>query len=264
MTESRRRHGRSRRYRRAGRLLGLTALVWLAVVPVQAHEFESSAGTVVPIAAVLFLSVGVATVGGLWALVGSTRLTTLAPTTRRRLSTVFGVVLIGLGISVLLPIVVTNPMVALVGVVAGGVMGWWLPHGPHATGEGVVRRATAVSGALTIHRVVEGIALAAVYAASEALGVVAVLLFTLHTTVETAAVGVEYGSSGRRSRGVAAILLMQAAFVLSVVGALFAAGALPAVVHGLVLTGIAGLLIVVGGHDVRGHLVRSYTAPAQS
>ncbi|WP_410766152.1 hypothetical protein [Haloferax sp. DFSO60] len=237
-----------------GRGLTLAALVWLSVSPVRAHEFGSNESTVVPLAVVLFLSVGVATVGGVWALLGSTRFTTLTPETRRRLTTTFGVVLVGLGVSLFLPIAVADPVVGVVGVVVGGVAGRWLPHS-HATGKGSVRRASAVSGALTMHRVIEGVALAAVYAADQALGVVAVLLLTLHTTVETVAVGVEYGSVGQRTQGVVAILLMQAGFVLSAVVALLAAGSLPAVVRGLVLAGIAGLLLVVGGHDVRGHIV---------
>ncbi|MFC7205127.1 hypothetical protein ACFQJC_16535 [Haloferax namakaokahaiae] len=242
------------RVRSSGRLLGLAALVWFGVGPASAHEFGSSAGTVVPITVVLALSVGVATLGGLWALVGSTRLTTLAPPTRRRLTTLFGVVLVGLGVSVFLPIAVTDPVVAVAGVLLGSVVGLVLPH-HHATGERFVNRATAVSGALTLHRVFEGIALAAVYAANEALGVVTVLLLTLHTTVETVAVGVEYGSTGRRSRGLAAILLLQAGFVFSAAVTLLAAGSLPAVVRGFVLAGVAGLLVVVGAHDVRGHVV---------
>lgn len=241
--------------------LGLFALLGLfgtlSATSVRAHEFGSAASghvVAVPFVAVLLLSAGVGTVAGLLVLARSDVVPAFRATTKHRLATLFGLVLVGLGASVLVPVSLAFPGLAVLGVVLGTLAGWRLPHHSTPVGSEAVSRASTVGGALTAHRLVEGVALAALYTAGDALGVVAVLLLSVHNAVETGAVGVEYATVGRRRSGMAAVLGMQTAYVLAALGGILAAVSLPTPVRVLAVTAVAGILLAVGSHEVRTHV----------
>ncbi|WP_318568727.1 hypothetical protein [Salinigranum marinum] len=124
----------------------------------------------------------------------------------------------------------------LVGLAAGvGVV--YLARGAAITDCGTC--ADAALGAVTLHRGLEGVVLATVYAADAALGLVGALLVAGHAAAETAAVGSLYAPAGRRY-ALAAVLAVQTGFVVGV-----AAGW--GVVAGVSPTAEAGLLALVGG-----------------
>jgi hypothetical protein len=99
--------------------------------------------------------------------------------------------------------------------------------------------ADAALGAVTLHRGLEGVVLATVYAADAAIGLAGAAVVAGHAAAETAAVGSLYASAGRRY-ALAAVLVVQTGFVLGV-----AAGW--GVVDGVSPVAEAGLLALVGG-----------------
>ena len=99
--------------------------------------------------------------------------------------------------------------------------------------------ADAALGAVTLHRGLEGIVRATVYAADAALGLAGALVVAGHAAAETAAVGSLYAPAGRRY-ALAAVLVVQTGFVVGV-----AAGW--GVADGVSPTAEAGLLALVGG-----------------
>jgi zinc transporter ZupT len=99
--------------------------------------------------------------------------------------------------------------------------------------------ADAALGAVTLHRGLEGVVLATVYAADAALGLAGALVVAGHAAAETAAVGSLYVPAGRRY-ALAGVLVVQTGFVAGV-----AAGW--GVVAGVPSTAEAGLLALVGG-----------------
>lgn len=99
--------------------------------------------------------------------------------------------------------------------------------------------ADAALGAVTLHRGLEGVLLATVYAADAALGLAGALVVAGHAAAETAAVGSLYATAGRRY-ALAAILVVQTGFVVGVAAGWGA-------VVGVSPTAEAGLLALVGG-----------------
>lgn len=231
-------------------------LVWLVLVataPVRAHGFDSTDGHAVPFVVVLALSVGVGTVGGLLALRYAIWTERFREATQQRLAVALGLVLLLLGLSVLLPSAATRPVTALLGGTLGCVVGWALLVRPHRGVEATVDRATVVSGALVVHRLVEGVALAAVYVAGGTLGVAAVVLLTAHGTLESVALGVEFGTAGRWRGGVRALAAIQLSYVAAALLAMSATTSLTTLTQGLVVAAAAGVLLVVGGRELRAH-----------
>lgn len=98
--------------------------------------------------------------------------------------------------------------------------------------------ADAALGAVTLHRGLEGVVLATIYATDAALGLAGALVVAGHAATETAAVGSLYATAGRRY-ALAAVLVVQMGFVAGV-----AAGSRFVV---LSPTAEAGLLALVGG-----------------
>jgi len=110
--------------------------------------------------------------------------------------------------------------------------------------------ADAALGAVTLHRGLEGVVLATVYAADAALGLVAALVVAGHAAAETAAVGSLYATAGR-GYALAAVLVVQAGFVVGVAAGWSAvAGVSPTAEAGL-LALVGGVLLAVGTREAR-------------
>ena len=110
--------------------------------------------------------------------------------------------------------------------------------------------ADAALGAVTLHRGLEGVVLATVYAADAALGLAGALVVAGHAAAETAAVGSLYATAGRRY-ALAAVLVVQAGFVVGVgAGWQVVAGVPPAAEAGL-LALVGGVLLAVGTRETR-------------
>jgi hypothetical protein len=110
--------------------------------------------------------------------------------------------------------------------------------------------ADAALGAVTLHRGLEGVVLATVYAADAAIGLAGAAVVAGHAAAETAAVGSLYASAGRRY-ALAAVLVVQAGFVLGVaVGWGVVDGVSPVAEAGL-LALVGGVLLAVGTREAR-------------
>ena len=110
--------------------------------------------------------------------------------------------------------------------------------------------ADAALGAVTLHRGLEGVVLATVYAADAALGLAGALVVAGHAAAETAAVGSLYATAGRRY-ALAAVCVVQAGFVVGVgVGWGVVGGVSPTAEAGL-LALVGGVLLAVGAREAR-------------
>ncbi|AZH25206.1 hypothetical protein [Haloplanus aerogenes] len=115
--------------------------------------------------------------------------------------------------------------------------------------------ADAALGAVTLHRGLEGVVLATVYAADAALGVLGALVVAVHAAAETAAVGSLYAPAGRRY-ALGAVCLVQAGFVVGVAAGWGVVDAVPTGVEAGILALVGGVLLAVGGREAhRRHLV---------
>jgi len=108
--------------------------------------------------------------------------------------------------------------------------------------------ADATLGAVTLHRGLEGVVLATVYAADAALGLAGAVVVAVHAAAETAAVGSLYAVAGRRY-AVAAVCLVQAGFVGGVAVGWSVVDGIPPVAEAGVLALVGGVLLAVGGRE---------------
>ena len=110
--------------------------------------------------------------------------------------------------------------------------------------------ADAALGAVTLHRGLEGFVLATVYAADAALGLAGALVVAGHATAETAAVGSLYAPAGRRD-ALAAVLVVQAGFVVGVAAGWGVAGGVSPTAEAGLLALVGGVLLAVGTREAR-------------
>jgi len=110
--------------------------------------------------------------------------------------------------------------------------------------------ADATLGAVTLHRGLEGVVLATVYAADAALGLAGAAIVAGHATAETAAVGSLYAAAGRRP-AVAAVCLVQAGFVAGVAAGVAVVDGVPPGIEAGLLALVGGVLLAVGTREVR-------------
>lgn len=114
---------------------------------------------------------------------------------------------------------------------------------------GMVEHAEITLGAISVHRVVEGVALGALYNSGVVVGLVAAIGIASHTAIETAAVGGLYCKY--RHKLIGAVILIQISYV---VGALFGIGAtllVPPSLQIRVTALVGGILLGIGVHETR-------------
>ncbi|WP_152042770.1 hypothetical protein [Salinigranum salinum] len=115
--------------------------------------------------------------------------------------------------------------------------------------------ADAALGAVTLHRGLEGVVLATVYAADAALGLAGALVVAGHAAAETAAVGSLYAPAGRRY-ALAAVLVVQTGFVVGVAAGWQVAIGVPPTAEAGLLALVGGVLLAVGSREARRRHVR--------
>ena len=121
--------------------------------------------------------------------------------------------------------------------------------------------ADATLGAVTLHRGLEGVVLATVYAADATLGLIGAAVFAIHAAAETAAVGTLYADVNRPWT-LAAVLLVQVGFLVGVAAGWRVVGSVPPVAEAGVLGFVGGVLLAVGAKEAyRRHTV-SVPTPA--
>lgn len=120
--------------------------------------------------------------------------------------------------------------------------------------------ADAALGAVTLHRGLEGIVLATIYAADAALGLAGAIVVAGHATVETAAVGSLYATDSRRY-ALAAVLVVQIGFLIGAAAGAGVVGGVSSAVEAGLLALVGGVLLAVGTREGR-RLRAAGVAPA--
>jgi len=232
--------------RRAAAVLGVTLLS----TPASAHG-EAAAASGLSFRLVVAGVVLVSLFGGGFALVASGRL----PRSAGRAA--LPVVVLALGAAAVALAVTRAPATSLAGLVAGvGVV--YFARGAAISECGTC--ADAALGAVTLHRGVEGVVLATIYAADAALGLAGAIVVAGHATVETAAVGWLYATDGRRYAFVA-VLVVQIGFLVGVAAGAGIVGGVSATVEAGLLALVGGVLLAVGAREGR-RLRAGGTVPA--
>jgi hypothetical protein len=224
-----------RRRRRGGRALLALFGTTLLSAPAAAHGTTGTAvGLAFPI--VVAVSLAASLLGGGLVLAAAERL----PRSRGAVPLLL-LALGGLSVALALD---GAPVGAALGVGAGvGVVG--LVRGHAVTDCGAC--ADAALGAVTLHRGLEGVVLATVYAADAALGLLSAAVLAAHAAAETAAVGSLYASTRRHA--VAAVCLVQLGFVGGGVAGWSAVDAVPPGIEAGLLALVGGALVAVGVRD---------------
>jgi hypothetical protein len=215
----------------------------LLAAPATAHGLRAaSTGVAFPlvVAGVVGLSLG----GGALVLVASARADCPSAAVHR---VAVPLLVLALGGAALALALTRSLGTALAGALVGASV-VYLARGAAVTDCGVC--ADAALGAVTLHRGFEGAVLATVYAADAALGLVGALVIAVHATAETAAVGSLYAPAGRRY-AVAAVVAVQAGFVVGVAAGWEIVGGVPPTAEAGLLALVGGVLLAVGGREAR-------------
>jgi hypothetical protein len=145
--------------------------------------------------------------------------------------------------------------------VAAGVGVVALARGHALTDCGVC--ADAALGAVTLHRGLEGVVLATVYAADAALGLLGAAVLAAHAAAETAAVGSLYAAAGRRY-ALAAVCLLQVGFVVGVAVGWGVVDAISPAAEAGLLALVGGVLLAVGAREGYTRYAERRSVPAAS
>lgn len=164
-----------------------------------------------------------------------------------RVGLVLGVTLAVLGVTFAASAVTTSRSLGLAGGAVGAISALWAVRGSGASHGGC--HADLALGAVSIHRLVEGLAIGALYTAGAAVGHIGAVFLAGHTALETAAVGGVYATSHGRIRAVGAVLLVQTGYAAGAVVGLGVAGALPASARALAIAVAGGALLIVGAGE---------------
>lgn len=212
-----------------------------------AHGPHATDGEPVAFAVVVGLPVVVGLGGGAVAL-RRVRADQTTPTGRRT-GVALGVLLAVLGVTILASAAATSRWFGVAGGALGTLSGLWVARGHGTRGHGC--HADVTLGAVSAHRLVEGVALGALYSAGAAVGLLAAVLLAGHTALETAAVSGMYAAGPVRSRAVGAVILVHVGNAVGAVAGLGVAWALPAWGRALALAAAGGALLVVGAAETR-------------
>lgn len=165
-----------------------------------------------------------------------------------------GLLLVALGGAGAVSALTSDP---LVGVVGGGLEALTALRAAGRTGSRLSKRshhgrghhADLALGGVCAHRLVEGAAVGALYAAGAAVGVVAAVAVAAHGALETAAVGGLYAPRPLRALG--ATVLVQAGYTVGAVAGVGVVGSVPVSIQVAALGLVGGVLVVVGAGQVR-------------
>lgn len=164
-----------------------------------------------------------------------------------RMNTLMGLVLIVLAAWFVYPTVLSSPFVTAGGVFLGAIVGSILPRSHSHDPVGHLPDVTF--GSVLVHRMIEGVSLAAAALSGTVIGWIAVVIITVHSIAETGVVSVFYATIGRRRRALLAVLLVQTGYALAAIVSLqVALDIMEAWKIGLMGV-LAGVLFLVGGRE---------------
>lgn len=231
---------------------GAVGLVWLSG-SAAAHGGPAPGGDPVTLAVVL----GLPTVAGLGGgAIAFQRLRTDRPGRPRILvALVLGLALAALGLTAAASALWTDLWLGLAGAAVGALAL------PLATGVDRTRfqrcHADVAVGAVSLHRLLEGVAIGGLYAAGAAVGLIGALLVAGHAALESAVAGGVYAGTAPRRRALGAIVVVQAGYVGGTLAGIGAAGAVPPSLRTATLALVGGVLLAAGtGATVQSVAVR--------
>lgn len=246
--------------------VAVVALVVAGSRVASAHEgaHAGSGGASVAFPVVLWVPVFAGLLGGLVAV--SARRRGVSTGHGAIATVVFGALVLALGGAFAVTALADRSAVAVAGVCAGAVATYGYStrvrgrrradtgfrddeHTGHRGGLDGRQHGHVTLWGLCGHRLLEGVAVGTLYAASAAVGAVGVAVIAGHTALETAAVGGLFGT--RRRRVLVAVVYVQVAYLVGAVAGTAGAVTVPDPVHDASVGLLAGVLLLVGATTLR-------------
>lgn len=236
---------------RLGQRLELMGLVVSLLIPViavsqaSAHEMSTTAGGS-PFPLLMGVSAVVGLLGGVIVLPSqSDRFETIADSAY--LPMAVGILLFVLALTFVWSAVPTHPVLSFVGATTGMTVAALLPL--HSHSQAVI--ATSTVAAVLLHRIVESISLAELYATGAAVGTFSLAVLTIHAVAECAAVAGSYAAAGEVRQGLLALGFVQGTYLIVGIGVWRTTFRLGATAETLSVAGAGGLLLMFGLHEMR-------------
>lgn len=215
---------------------------WFGSIPVAAHVPDSTGEPGFDLALVLTVVTAVGTSAGL--LAASSRARLSDHIVSHLLDRAIGTILVGLGLLAGVSTVLQQPAIGVGGILVGAAAGIAVA----VLGScGVCADVTV--GAIATHRVIEGVALAAISTVGSSVGLFGVLVISGHTVVECIAIGGRSGLSSTKAVG--AVLFVEAVFVFGVLLGTVGIVTLTAVPQPWLAAIVGGLLVTLGVAEIR-------------
>lgn len=225
-------------------VLGLVASSTTARAHGAGHAVPGHSDAIAPFLIVLGLPAFAGLAGGVMA-VRYRRRVTSGPSDRHSPVAV-GLLIVALGIASLLSALEGHSWLLAAGVIFGAVTALRFERGETAFEAGCGNHAELTLGAISTHRLLEGVLVGTLYTAGEVVGLVGAIVLAGHAALETAAVGGLYGTARGRIRVVGAIVLVQAGYVVGLIAGLGVLGAIPVSARAFMLALMGGVLLIVG------------------
>jgi zinc transporter ZupT len=196
-------------------------------------------------AAVVFLSVALCVVAGVLTVRYRALADRHAPVSAHSM---VGALVLLLGFSLVASTSLRHPTIVGSGAVAIGLL---VGAATERWSKGRHRHGDITTGALFLHRTLEGALLATVYSSNLAVGPLGAVVLTIHAIAETVVVGGIYGEQ-RPKRAWAAIVVLQLAYIGGAVVGAYSSAVLSKPTRDMLLATVGGVLFVIGTAEVRG------------
>lgn len=248
--------GRWSRYRLFGRLIAVPVALNMVSTPASAHGEAPHGGTPVTLAIVVGLPVVVGLLAGITAIVFRGR--NHDDLTEKGSTVVLGLLFLFLGGTFAIEAAIQSPWLALVGGTVGGIVVLWrLTHGS-ALQRGDVCHAKLTCGAISLHRVLEGLAIGTLYGTGAVVGILGAVTVAGHTVLETGAVAGQYHSY--RLDAIAAIGLVQLSYAGGAFAGVGLTSTIPVPIQSVSPALAGGALFAIGAVKTRDTDILSHAA----
>jgi hypothetical protein len=220
-------------------VLGAAALLQVATDRVAAHPGVDGGAAEVGVPLVVVLVAGTSVLAGVLAADG--RAARFGPALSRWVARLSGPLLVAVGLLAAAGALASRPLAAGAGLALGATGGLLVLASAHG--------ATATVGAVALHRLLEGVTLAAAAATGSAVGLLGAVVLGCHATAECVAIG---GTDGfGRRRAVGAVLFVTVAFLAGTGIGTLGSLSLSSTPRLAVLALVGGLLVVLGTDATR-------------
>jgi zinc transporter ZupT len=212
----------------------------------RAHGGAEHSGAPVAFQVVLWAPVVTGFIGGIGGMLYRVRTQNHSP--GHRVNHPLGLLLLVLGGTFAVSALIIHPVLGIGGVCLGAVATGWTARRDVPRLEGHGHHGDLTFGGICVHRVLEGVAIGAMYTVNSTIGAVGMVIVAGHAALETAAVGSSY--SPLDGWGVAAISLIQIGYLAGTVVGLGGVSVPPSVHHATIGL-LAGAFLAVGLAEIR-------------